>query len=197
LREVLVPKSDRLKRTRSFRAHDVIDLAAENIAGFRRGNGHRDNQAAWPELVDCANGCQHSRPGCEPIIDKNDDASFNVERRSAFAVRDLASLQFPPLKLYDRIHFLLADASHVQNVVVENADSAARDCAQREFLMTRDAQLSHEEHIERCIEILGYFEPDRDSATRQREHKHIRATPILVKSFGQDPARIGSISEWQ
>src|SRR5712675_2058289 len=47
LREVLVPEAHRAEGLRGRCAHHLVGERAHLLAGFRRGGGHRDDDARW------------------------------------------------------------------------------------------------------------------------------------------------------
>ena len=59
--------------------------------------------------------------------------------------------------------------------------------------MAWNSKLSDNIDVERKIEALCNFVPDRNSAARERQHKGIGSTGVDRKRLGELPARIGAV----
>jgi hypothetical protein len=59
--------------------------------------------------------------------------------------------------------------------------------------MTRDAELSHDEHVKRSIQRTGNFISDRHTPARQRENDHIRSALVVGEMGGQLDAGLATI----
>jgi hypothetical protein len=64
------------------------------------------------------------------------------------------------------------------DLVVEDARAAGRDGAHCELFVTGDAKLANDKDVERRSERAGDFVRDWHTATRQRQHHHIRAIGV-------------------
>jgi hypothetical protein len=67
------------------------------------------------------------------------------------------------------------------HLVVENANAPGGDRTHGEFGMPGQPELSHHEHVKGRLERAGDFVGDWNTASRQREHDHIRATFEMVE----------------
>jgi hypothetical protein len=119
----------------------------------------------------------------------------NLGCRPAFAVRSFAPIEFALFPLRDRVDHLLIDSCHVEDIVIDDTYSPARDGSKREFLMSRDAEFADEENIERRVEIFGDLECYRNAAPRQREYDYVGVAAVNSQLLGQRASCVASISE--
>jgi len=61
--------------------------------------------------------------------------------------------------------------------------------------VSRDPQLSHDEHVERGVEFSSNFESYRNAASRQTENKDIRTVSIRFEIPGEYAAGICPITK--
>jgi hypothetical protein len=47
------------------------------------------------------------------------------------------------------------------------------------------------------VQFPGHLEGDWYSATRNGEHQDVRKVGVLLQAGGEQPARLGSVSEWK
>jgi hypothetical protein len=59
--------------------------------------------------------------------------------------------------------------------------------------MAWNPKLANHVHVERKVEALCNFIPDRNSATRERQHEGIGSICVDRKRFGELPARVGAV----
>jgi hypothetical protein len=62
--------------------------------------------------------------------------------------------------------------------------------------LLRQSKLAHEEDIQGSVKSLGHLKCHRNATSRQGEHNYIAAIGVLLRLFGQQAARFGSISKW-
>jgi hypothetical protein len=77
----------------------------------------------------------------------------------------------------------------------EHAYTAARDGAEGEFAVAGDAELAHDEDIERSAERLGDFVGDRDPSARKTEHEDIVPTGEVAQRTGNATACLSPVPE--
>jgi putative phosphoribosyl transferase len=90
---------------------------------------------------------------------------------------------------------VVRNAAQADDVVIEDANAAARDRAHRELRLERDAELPHDEDIEGRAEGRGDFERDRHPAARQTEHEDVAARGICAESASEDSAGFAPIGK--
>jgi hypothetical protein len=81
----------------------------------------------------------------------------------------------------------------IENVFVQDADAAGRDCAHGEFFVPRHAELAHNENIERNPEPLRYFERNGHAAARESENSDVVASSVARQFFRKLPTSVGSV----
>jgi len=67
------------------------------------------------------------------------------------------------------------------DIVVEKADPAGGDRAQREFLETRYAELPDQQDVERHTKGSRHLERDRHPTPRQPQHDDIVASSVVAQ----------------
>src|SRR5262249_44935261 len=134
--------------------------------------------------------------GGDAVIDDDGSSILDVERRAARAVDGAAALDL--FELTRRL-FLDIILGHTQLFCQRRVDeglrpSAVADRAERQFGLPRNADLAHENDIERRIERPGDLEPDRDAAARQGQHD--RAPVFKMRQSARKlAAGIGAVGE--
>src|SRR5207249_3006745 len=99
----------------------------------------------------------------------------------------LATLELDALALRDLLDQGLRHAERADDVLVDEAQPAARDRAHRELLLTRQPQLPNEEDVERRAERPRDLRRDRDAAPRARGAGGARAPPRAPEAGGRRP----------
>jgi hypothetical protein len=65
----------------------------------------------------------------------------------------------------------------------------------RELLVPRDAQLAHDEDVERCSERLSQLVADGHAPARQREHDHVVPPGVVLQELCEEPAGLRAVPE--
>lgn len=104
---------------------------------------------------------------------------------------------FAPLELLllsscDRIHDALFEPQPDHRLFIEDADATTRDSAEGEFAVPGNAELAHDEHVERCAQCPRYLVGHRDAAARKAEHDDVGPAGQVAKGAGKPAARAGS-----
>ena len=79
--------------------------------------------------------------------------------------------------------------------LVQHADTASGDGAYGKLLVSRSAQFSHDEYVERHIESPRDFVRDRNTTTRKSEDDHILSPCKAVKLLRQFQARFTAVEK--
>src|SRR5205814_8667030 len=95
----------------------------------------------------------------------------------------------------DGIDHVIRDAQRADDLLVEHAHAAGRHGAHRELLVAGDAQLAHEEYVERRTERTGDFIRDGHAAAREGEHQDLRTMGVGFDLLGEEPARFVAIAK--
>ena len=67
------------------------------------------------------------------------------------------------------------------DIVVENAYAAGCDCTHRQLAVAGQAELPHQEHIERRFERSCDFVRNRHAAAGQRQHDHVAPPAVVIE----------------
>src|SRR5207248_11053109 len=124
----------------------------------------------------------HSGPGGEAVIHTDDGLSAHIERRERSPISALTALELLLFLADHRLDGTLRNPQAGHDVTVEHQRAARRERAHRKLLAAGDAELAHDEHVQRSTELLRYFVGDRNPASRQGEHEDIGTPRILGKS---------------
>ena len=114
-------------------------------------------------------------------------------RRSPIAIDLLASLKLGRFSRCHRFNDLVSIRQRAHDIVIQDAHTAGRDCAEREFFKTGHTEFAYNENIERHIQTPRHFVGDRDTASRQTEHDHISTTGIFFELFREEAASFRSV----
>ena len=166
------------------RRKDFIGDRPERLARFRCRDRHRDHHALRLLLPHCDRRRTHGRSRRKSIIDQDHRAIFERERRALVAVKTLAPFQFGMLARHDGLDRLLGEVQ-ADDVGIHHPNAAFRDGAHRILFVTRIAELSHDEDVERRMQCTRNFEAHRYAAPGQRENDDVLAGTIVVKPARQ------------
>ena len=101
------------------------------------------------------------------------------------------------LPLFGRGHggeLLVRDAEAAQGRLIDDADAARGDGPHRELRMGREAELSHDEDVERHVERPRDLVGHGYAAARKGEDDHVGTVGILPELGRQLTAGVGSVS---
>lgn len=115
--------------------------------------------------------------------------------RAVAPERALEPFELAALLRVDRLDPFQRDVERVDDALEQDARAAARHGAEDQVLVAGDAELAHDEHVERRVERAGDLAGDRHAAARQAEHDHVVAAGVPAQALGQPPARVGAIPE--
>ena len=160
---------------------------------MRRRGRHRDDDGARPPRPHRLDGRPHRRPGRETVVHEHDGLSAQLERRPVAAVGELPPGQLRPLPLRHADDDLLVQPQLAHDLLVEDADAAARDCPHRQLRLPREPELADEKDVERRPQRAGDLARHRHTAARQAEHDHVVAGLPARRDArrGADPPRPG------
>ena len=80
-------------------------------------------------------------------------------------------------------------------VAIENFDVAARDGSHGEFLVPWQAELAHDEHVERDAECGGDFEAYGNAAAGKREDDDVWSVRVGAKLGGEATSGVVAVAE--
>jgi hypothetical protein len=193
LLELLVPHAHAIEGGRPQNADDLIHLRPNGVAGFRWSNRHAHDQATWRLPLEGQNACAHRGAGRKAIIDEDDYAAANLRVRVGIAITLLALSEDVLLTFNRGLDCRWVDSEAAHNVVVKNADAAGGNRAHGKLFMARDAQLAHQEDIERSGKGTGYLVRNRDTTSGKCQNEEICFSSIGCQRIGKSPARISTI----
>jgi len=105
------------------------------------------------------------------------------------------SLQLGFLRLGYSVDVSVTHTSHSDEIAVQHPNAPTRDRADGEFRLPRQAQLAHDEHVERYVERRRHLEPDGDSASRKGKDEYVGPVRIDAKFGGEPPTSIVAVTK--
>jgi hypothetical protein len=192
---MLVPQTNCRKRIRCLRTHDFISDSPEAPASLGRTHRNSHDDTGRLVLTQRADGGFHSRPGCEAIIDDNDDTVGELQRWTVAAIEALAPLELETLARSYLINDGTGDAQLANDRFAHHAHVPDGDGAHRELRLARNTELTHEEHVERSPELARHFQSHRDATTRQPQDDDVLAISVGGEPRGELLAGVGAIME--
>jgi hypothetical protein len=138
---------------------------------------------------------EHRGSRRQPVVDEDHRAAGHVGRRPVAAVGALAPLQLAPLLRIDRLDPLRRQAERLDHRLVEHADAAGRDRAERMLLVPGHPELAHQEHVERRTQLPSDLVRDRHAAPRQPEHDDVVAPRVAAQALREHPAGVPPVPE--
>lgn len=157
---------------------------AEVIARFGGSNRDGDYDLRWPEGAEGSHGRAHARAGGEAVVDEDGSLAPHIDGWTPVAVQLLAAEKLGGLPADCRLDRLRRDAKAPDDVIVQNADAAGRDCAHGELLVAGDPELAHDENVERGADSACDLKGDRDTAAGQAEDDRFTRRK-LAHEFGE------------
>jgi hypothetical protein len=136
------------------------ELFARGHGGDRRG----DYNPPRILLSHRAHSGEHSGSCSEAVIDENDVAIHDGKRRTIVAIEALVMLNLALLAGSQRLNGGGGNLQMFRKRFIDDANAAACDRAEREFLIPGHTDLSNEENIEIAVKITRDFEGNGDSA---------------------------------
>jgi len=195
LAEIVVPGADGEERLGRGQADRLVCLFLQGGAGVGRGDRHGGDNPGGPVRPHGGDGRPHARPGGQAVIDEDDGAVAEVGRGASAAVGFLAALEFPLFGGDDAVDLVLGDQRPADDRLVDDPHPARRNRAHRQLFVAGDAQLAHQEDVERRPERPGHLEADGHAPARQRQDDPVPAASQVEEGLGQPPAGVDSISE--
>jgi len=111
------------------------------------------------------------------------------------AVRPAPAGELPSLPGGDFVHDLGRHSEPRQEILVDDAHSAAGDRADGELLLAGHSELANDKDVERSPEGAGDLESDGNSTARQAEHDDVWAACIVPELSRQPAARLRAVPE--
>jgi hypothetical protein len=118
---------------------------------------HGQHEATGADLGERLEGDAYGAASCNAVVDNYDSLSRERNRRSG-AIERPPALDFRQLPVYLAVYVVLACARHARGRLI---DHELRQCTVDQgsdaiFLMVRSADLAHQQHVERCIELYRF-----------------------------------------
>ena len=166
--------------------------------GVRRRGRHGDDDArAAPASARASTAAAHRRAGREAVVD--DARRSSRAARAAAGRRGRRAPRGPAPRPPAPPRRSISCSSRPQlahDLLVEDADAAARDRAHRQLRLPREAELAHEEDVERRPQRAA--RPRAPPARRRAAAPSTTTSPgpsRLARALAEEPSRLGPVAE--
>lgn len=193
-REMIIPQADGVERTWLKGTDKLVDFGRKRAACVGRTDGSSDGDVGGAEPLERAHHDADREAGGDAIIDEDDLTAGDFGRAPTGAINGFAASQLGEFTGDDRVHLGRRDFFHRDERFIKETNAAARDGADREFLVPRVTELAHEGDVERRVERAGNFKADGDAAARESEDEGALPRVRLGEDPGECPAGIGAIT---
>src|SRR5262249_54477532 len=104
-------------------------------------------------------------------------------------------LQFLALAPGHGLERRAGDLQRPDHVAVDDGDAPRGDRPHGELLVARNAELAHEEHVERRAERPRHLEPDGDAPPWRGQDRHVGPPRVLPHLLGQRLPGVAAVAE--
>jgi hypothetical protein len=189
--EVAVMGADGVELLRKQQAHDLVrDI--ERLHRLTRTHWGRDDRMGCAQLASDEARSPGGRTSRDSVVHDERSTSGQVYRVSTTSKSRDPRLQCADLIRFDGVHLGLRYAAQSNYFGIEYSYSALTDRAHRHFRVVGQAQLAHDEDIQRQIQRLGNLGRNRNASTRQTEHNTV-GTSEAVERLPKPPTGIGAV----
>jgi hypothetical protein len=179
LREIAIPLSYGAEMLRRASTNNLVGGPGKFPAAVRRTHWNGDDDARRTLCPDGLNCSFHCRAGRQAIVDQQDDAITELDRRPATPIRALSTGELDLLLTRNVIDDGSRDLVLAHNILVENPHTTGCDRAHREFTLAGQPELSDQEDIQGGVERASNFVRDRYTSAWQCDD-HDRASTVKV-----------------
>jgi len=172
----------------------MVHQAPDVPAGFPGGDRHGNHQARGPLGPERRGRGGHRGPGREPVVHQDHGLAGHVGRRLAGPIAPLAPVQLLLLRGGDRGQLGIGHPEAFHDRAVHHPDAPGRDGSHGQLRVGGDAELAHDEDVERCPQRAGHFVSDRHPAPRQGEDQDIGSIGILAQLRREAPTCFGTVA---
>ena len=186
-----------MERVRRCETDNLINKRAEPGAdfGLRHGNGH--DQPGGLQGLNRLGGSAHGCSGRQTVVDQNDCAPTQLNRRTIAAVQAVATGYLLFLGGNYPIDHRIGKSGHRHHVIVEDLHAPRRNCTERQLFLPRHTEFANHEDIERRVQGIRNLRGDGDAAARQAEHQDVWTICVRDQSQSEGTARFHAVTIWQ
>ena len=192
LAEVEVVLADGVEGIGDERADNVVCLAEEPFAGGWRTN-RRGEDEGFGVGANSAGGGAHGGAGGESVVDEDDGAAVDRERRPAFAETGFKIFEVAAGVVFDGEEGCGGEMKAAEDVGVEGDGAAAGDSAEGKFGLTGSAELAYGKDVEGQVEGAGDFAGDGNAAAGQRENDGVLNVGERSEGLGEGAACVSAV----
>ena len=139
-------------------------------------------------------GRSGGRAGRHTVVDDHHGAAVERNASTPAPVQLAAPLQLHALTGLDVGDFPVVDADHPDDVGVDHAHIVLTDRSHAQFGLERNAQLSHEDHVEWSPEFACHFGRHRYTASGQTDDDGVGAAEV-TQAGGESLAGVDPVAE--
>jgi hypothetical protein len=195
LGEILIPQAYRQKGFRRVGTDDLVDIPAKFITSLCGGHRNRHDDALRLLPLERLGGRFHAGTGGQAIVDQKDRAMTNGPRRPTSPVQLLSAFQLAFLAGCDLIDESARELQFGHEGFIEYPDTSARQSPNRQFLLTWQSELPHQENIQFGVQGPSDFEADRHAAPGKRQDQGLGIRHERQDLLREDSTRLAAISK--
>jgi hypothetical protein len=135
LGKILIPLADGKEVHRRVQTYDFVGVFLQVRTGCACSYRHGDENLFGPFLAEGCDSGAHRGTCCQAIIDEYGRASAHVHGTTVPSVFAFTPFEFARFFLSYGIDLLLRDSERLDNLAVEDTDSAGGDCTHGQFFM--------------------------------------------------------------
>jgi len=171
--------ADTHEERRPLTAHNPIDRSSDlpTRVGGRHRHCHDDSSRTL-----AAKGLHrgpHARPCRKAVVHDDCRLAGQVQGRPAFPVGAFAALELLQFRCAHVFDIESSNSDLSDDFFVEDGDATARDGSHRQLLVSGNAELANDEHVERRAQDFGDLGCDDHATARQPQHDDVRPIGIL------------------
>jgi len=176
-------------------AHDLVGDRAQLLARAGVGDGQADDHAGRVLQTHRPDGGDHRLADRRALVDEDDGAPGELGRRAIAAVVAVHAREDAALLGVNGLDPVGGDVQCLHDALDQDARAAGRDRPERVVLVARQAQLAHDEDVERRVELARHLRGDGPAAAREAEDDDAVAARIVVQALRQPAAGVGAVTE--
>jgi membrane protein YdbS with pleckstrin-like domain len=198
--EIAIIGPDTAEVLRGAQRDDGVDARFQPPRSARRHHWRGDNrQRRAADSCDFSGGTDGGA-GRDAVVNHDRDAPSQIQRTGRRSQRAYPCLQLCSLTFLNRQDHRVIEGQPTQQLCVENGHTTFANCSHRQLRLQRDAELAHDEHIQRRIQRPSNLKGDRNPATWQTENHHPRpldATESMhvTQQLTQQPAGLSAVGK--
>ena len=149
--------------------------------------GVASTTARRAEGADDLQGGDCGRPGGDPVVHDDCRLAGEIEPGAIATEPPRPALELGALGRFDGGELFGTGADGPDDLVVEDADTTLADRPHSQLLVSRRAELAHDDHVEWSAERRGDLGGNRHATTREAEHHDVVGAQVVERRRQPSP----------